>query len=217
MNFGEYALIAADTRVVCRYEDGVVENDDNADKIWKIRLGLIAGAGFAPLVESAEHLLADREIANVEELVQILGEERARILREPLANDPDVRQGIEYTEWMFSYLAAQNADKPQLAMTASFLPNSWGAVALNRACLLTPAGTTPEQLEEWLAFANDNLRPLERPEDLQANVGHHRQVVGRLMKMVADVNNSVAETFRVGVHAPPNRTGISEVLRYAPH
>jgi hypothetical protein len=212
LNLGYYVLLGADTRVVCRYADGSIQNEDNAEKIQRTGLGLITGAGLMSLVESAETLLAGEDIAHVDRLVEILEQERTRVLSQPLADDADNRRGIEHTNWMFSYRAAQNANKPQLAMTGRFGPNNWVAAILNQAWLLTPAGTTPEQAQVWMTFANENLRALERPEDFDANLAYHRQVVGRLMKMVADVNQSVAGTFRLGVDAVPNRVGISDTV-----
>jgi len=209
LNLGDYALLGADTRVVCKYPDGTVENDDEAIKIYRFGLGVIAGAGLESLVKSAIALTNGVDIAHVDQLLDIVEQERKRVL--DAEADADVKSGIEHTGWMFTYLAAKNGDRPQLATTAPLAPTRWEPVPLNHTWLLAPAGATVEQIREWLAFLEANLKPLDHSENMQSNINHHRDVVGQLMRTVSQVNSSVAATFRIGVHSSPNRVGISPV------
>jgi hypothetical protein len=212
LNLGDYALLGADTRVTCRHQNGDQYFEDDADKIYRFSLGVIAGAGLQSLVESAKDLVDGAAIAHIDHLAEIIEQERTRVL-DGIA-ESDVREGIAHTQWMFTYLAAQNANRPQLATTGGGANQHWTAVPLNRAWLLSPAGTTPEQLQEWADFLQENMRPVQEGEDLNANMAHHREVIGRLMRMVSQVNEGVSATFRVGIHAVPNRVGISNLYRH---
>jgi hypothetical protein len=211
-NLGDYALLGADTRVTCRYKNGDQYFEDDADKIYRFRLGLIAGAGLQSLVQSARDLVDGAEITHIDQLAEIIEQERNRVLNDTA--EEDVREGIVHTHWMFTYLAAQNANRPQLAMTGGGANQHWTPVPPNGAWLLSPAGTTPKQLQEWAAFLHENIRLLHDGDDLNANMAHHREVIGRLMKTVSQVNEGVSETFRVGIHAVPNRVGISNLYRH---
>jgi hypothetical protein len=211
LNLGDYALLGADTRVVCKYPDGSTENDDEAAKICKFSLGIIAGAGLESLVQSAVALTTGADITHVDQLLDIIEQERKRALdAEP---DADVKIGIEHTGWMFTYLAAQNGDKPQLAATTQLMNPRWEAIPLNESWLLPPAGATVDQIREWLAFLKANLKPMDNSQDIESNVNYHRDVVGQLMRKVSEVNPTVAASFQIAVHSAPNRVGISPVFR----
>jgi len=212
LNLGDYALLGADTRVTCRHQNGAQYFEDDADKIYRFSLGLIAGAGLQSLVESAKDLVDEAAIAHIDQLAQIIEQERTRVL-DGIA-EREVREGIAHTQWMFTYLAAQNANRPQLAMTGGRASQHWTALPVDRAWLLSPAGTTAEQLQGWADFLHENMRPLQEGDDLNDNMAHHREVIGRLMRTVSQVNEGVSDTFRVGIHALPNRVGISNLYRH---
>src|SRR2546425_142122 len=46
MNLGDYALLGADKRVVCKHPDGRVEYDDEAAKICKFDFGSVCWRGI---------------------------------------------------------------------------------------------------------------------------------------------------------------------------
>ena len=60
-------------------------------------------------------VIDNADIAHIDQLTEMVEQERARALDGE--QEPDVREGIEHTQWMFTYLAAQNENKPQLAIT----------------------------------------------------------------------------------------------------
>ncbi len=101
INFGGYVLLAADTRTT-HCTNGSVDYvaDDNAKKIQKTTLGLIAGAGSWDIIRRVKNKLQKQEITDINQILSIIEKEK---LHHQRCGGPAAEKAIEITRWICSY------------------------------------------------------------------------------------------------------------------
>jgi hypothetical protein len=219
-NLGSYALLGADTRVSWYpKDDDRLHFRDDMQKLQRIEMGLITGAGLVDLLEPVKERLDSSEVVHTDTIIEAAKAEVEIVKRRPWATKPRVAQSIAQTAWMFTYVTADNVDNPtlesarlRLAFTVPDEGYQLAQIPANACWLLAPTGTTEAQFTAWRKFCQDNLKPLENAADVVTNAAHQIGVIGAVMKRVSGVNDGVAETFQIGLHIFPGTTMVSTII-----
>jgi hypothetical protein len=215
LHLNHYVLIGADTRISYYPNDTFTYRDDEA-KIWDIDMGLITGAGLANLLDPVKERLDDDELGFLSNLSQTVKDEVARIRCEPWATKPRVKDAIETTAWMFSFVGVPEPKQPAVMRLGFTVPDQNYEIACvqpNTGYLFPPTGTTVEQYREWTAFVSGRLKPFDDQQDtFGSHLAHHIKLIGEIIETVSDVNEGVSKSFQFGIHVFPRPRGISNIL-----
>jgi hypothetical protein len=218
-NLGGFVMLGADTRLSSYPNEQLVYRDDTK-KIENVECGLIAGAGLASLIDAVKTRIDDEELNHTDRIIDYMKGEVSYARQQPWSVHPRVRDAIDHTGWMFSYVTMSDPNDPATAaMRLAVLGASQeqlGLVGVNDVWLLPPTGTTEEQFWEWKRFAKNAIRPLSGAVEADAfgeHIRHHAECIDTLIHMVSDVNEGVAPTYQLGLHLmnPPFRA-ISNII-----
>lgn len=213
-NFGEFALIAADTRVSW-YWKGALRYRDDEIKLRRSLMGLITGAGLVDLLDNVKEHLGREEVLHTDRILEIVQEAREEA-DERWSGYPDshLDEALDTTGWMFTYLTPDGPDgiTLRLAAVSSAKDDRICHIQPGKSWMLPPTGTTHEQFKEWLNILNGAYKPLTPETDFGEHLSHHLGTMVKLMKLVSSVNEGVAETLQLGFHVKGWGTAVSSIL-----
>jgi hypothetical protein len=75
-----------------------------------------------------------------------------------------------------------------------------------------PTGATEEQRDYFQEQLNSELHPLTNEDAFKHNIAHHFGLIARVMAEVSEINEGVAPTFQLGIHAVPWQLGVSSII-----
>lgn len=106
INLGEYAILAADTRVSFISGDYLLSFRDDAEKIQKTKIGLITGAGYVDLLNDVKDYLSINEITHTSEIEEAIRKFRGKYTLECNLNshiNGRSKKSFESTGWIYTY------------------------------------------------------------------------------------------------------------------
>lgn len=188
MDFGGLVLLAADTRRTDVYPDGTSSFKDGMQKIQDWGSGVIAGAGYVSLLDRVRERLRKTQISHINQIVEIIDEERNSILQ---SNSPAYRDAGKHciaTGWIFSYLTPDEdgaGPRVRLARIHGSIPGGihtppgLGPITIAPASFSTEAKTA---LDTRLKAA---FKPLSHFDNAQACVGYAAKLVRILIEDIS--------------------------------
>ena len=175
-------------------------------------MGLIASAGFCPLLDSVRKKLAIEEIKDTERVLGIIKEETKRTLNDWRAY-PQIESWIEQTGWIFSYTTLLN-NRPLLRV-AVFHPS------LSKDRHVTygegdPAIIFPVELDSETAHVirDSMLNRIKIPKDsteFQVSIAQNSAAIAELICALQPHCPSINRRIQVGIHRS-GQTGISDII-----
>jgi hypothetical protein len=218
MNFGAYVLLAADTRV-CFYPNGSLNYRDDREKIRRTSMGLITACGFAPFIDAVNARLDQEQVYWNSRVPEVVKEERPFMDAMPWGSDPRVRQGLDATCWMFTYMATTNPASPhpenselRLAYSCSeddYDPFLFGS---DKGIINNPLGMRDEDIDRLRGTLDDRFKPASELPDFRESLLYHLQLIRDIVTEAADCCETVSSTFQVGVQNSMMLSGISPII-----
>ena len=210
INFGDYVLLAADTRTTFGWVNHIVSYTDESEKIQKTSFGLITGAGRTNLLDSVKNRLAKQEITNTDQIFEIIKEERLNLLGRLLITEND----IALTGWVYSYLTILN-DAPKLRLDVVHPSLGEGLVRWeeNKAAIICPCEANKEEADEIIAILNKAIKPSTEFATVEESYRYHGQIIGALVRQIQPKYPSVSRCYQIGIHKLDGSMGISPIIK----
>lgn len=206
-NMRRYILIGADTRVCYFPSDSSVDWRDDEEKIQPTSMGLISGAGLINFLDPVKERLEQQEITNTDQIRDVIRAERHVVEQRWPNPSQRVRDGINHTAWMLSYIngdaSAKSIDdvRLRLAVTLPHEDYTLALVGADSGKMIPPSGLKPDDEEELRAMCHDGTTPWNGQDDaLMDNLTQHCILIAKVMRRASEISDMVAPTFQLGVH-----------------
>ena len=210
INFGDYVLLAADTRTTFGWVNHIVSYTDESEKIQKMSFGLITGAGRTNLLDSVKNRLAKQEITNTDQIFEIIKEERLNLLGRLLITEND----IALTGWIYSYITTLNdAPKLRLDVVHPSLGEGLARWEENKAAIICPYEASKEEADEIIAILNKAIKPSTEFATVEESYRYHGQIIGALIRQIQPKHPSVSRCHQIGIHKLDGSMGISPIIK----
>lgn len=216
MHLGSYVLIAADTRMTYYPSASTRSWRDGKGKVHTTKLGLISGAGFAPLLDAVRQRLATGEgegIRCLDDIKRITAEEASRH-RPPLEWPDDAKRAHEKSAWLMTWLnpTRLGGDHLRLGLLPAFTDPHVYSIEKGDVALLAPLELSPDDIEKARENLKRDMVTPDTPEGFVASVEENVALVASAIRWGASVSDGVGEDFQVGVHTERSQTGVSEIV-----
>ena len=211
INFGNYVLLAADTRTVFfNWTKRMIGYTDNSVKIQKTSFGLITGAGRMELLGHVKTRLEKETITNTDRIYEIIEEERLNFTKVPAITENDV----VLTGWIYSYKTILN-DAPKLRLDVVHPSLADGLVRWkeNKAASICPYEAIKEEVDEIIATLNKAIRPSTEFATVEESCQYHGQIISKLIREIQPKYPSVSRCYQIGVHKLDGSMGISPIIK----
>jgi len=208
INFGDYILLAADTRTTFGWPNYKIGYTDETEKIQKTSCGLITGAGRTVLLDSVKIRLAKQEITNSDQIFEIIKEQRLSLLREAAITAND----IAMTGWIFSYMTILNdATKLRLDVVHPSLAEGSVRWEENKAAVICPVEATKQEANAIIETLNDAIKPFPEFTTVEQSYQYHAQVIAALIRKIQPSYPSISRYIQIGIHKLDGSIEISSV------
>jgi len=210
INFGDFVLLAADTRTTFGRVDHIVSYTDESEKIQKTSFGLITGAGRTDLLDAVKNRLAKQEITNTNQIFEAIKEERRSLLVRFLITESD----IELTGWVYSYSTVLN-DAPKLRLDVVHPSLGEGLVRWeeNKAAIICPNETSKKEANKIVAILNKVIKPSTEFTTVEESYRYHGQIIGKLIGRIQPKYPSVSRRYQIGIHKLDGSMSISPIIK----
>jgi hypothetical protein len=219
INFGDYILLAADTRATYyNLSHQRVGCNDTYEKIHHHSGGIVTGAGSEPLLNLVnDRLLEINEIISTDELLLLVEEER---LRYRTLNPHVPEKSVENTGWIFSYLTfAEGTFDTGTPTLRLGVIHRFGNI-IGRRHLVTdhpyvipPYGATQEDLDKIINFLKESIKSSNQFETLRDSIEYHWSIIGELIRTIQPAFRAISAYCQIGVHTLDGYAGISSILQ----
>jgi len=210
INFGDYVLLAADTRTTFGWPNLTVSYTDESEKIQKTSFGLITGAGRTNLLDSVKNRLAKQELTNTDQIFEIIKEERLNLLRRLLITEND----IALTGWVYSYITILNdAPKLRLDMVHPSLGEGLARWEENKPAIICPYEASKEEADKICADFNKVIKPSTEFATVEESYKYHRQNIGELVRQIQPKYPSISRCYQIGIHKLDGSMTISPIIK----
>jgi hypothetical protein len=212
INFGDYALLASDSRVTYYNLDGtVLSYEDNRKKVYKTKIGLITGSGSVDLLDAVKDKLELNEVEDTTAILQVIKEARlnySKTCGSKAAHD------IAHTGWIFTYLAnIENKPILRLAMVHPSVGEGIGFFEENKPATIYPFGASQGQVDALRKILEDNIKPFKEFQTLNDSILYHATVIRAFIAGMQPMFSSISPYCQIGVHTWDGYKGISEILK----
>lgn len=210
INFGDYVLLAADTRTTYGWPNHTVGYTDEYEKIQKTSFGLITGAGRTNLLDSVKDRLAKQEITNTDQVFEIIKEERLNLLGRYLITEDE----IAMTGWIYSYKTILN-DAPKLRLDVVHPSLGDGLVRWeeNKAAIIFPYEASKAEADKIIGIFNQVIKPSTEFATVEESCRYHGQIIGELIGQIQPKYPSVSRCYQIGIHKLDGSMGISPIIK----
>jgi hypothetical protein len=212
INFGDYVLVAADTRTTSYNFDGSIRSYDNdSEKIQETQIGLITGAGSVPLLNTVKERLKVIEVTNTNQIIEII--EKARI---------DYQKGfwrnatrdIDMTGWLFTYETfIDSKPKLRLGIVHPSIGEKMAVYEDNHPALICPVETSKKESDAIGSVLSEVTKPSKDFASLSESIQYHCRVVATLIRELHPKYPSISSYSQIGIHTIEGRKGISPILK----
>ncbi|MEI6664935.1 MAG: hypothetical protein WCL53_02135 [Chloroflexota bacterium] len=207
MHFEHYVLFASDTRTVTSWPVPAV--DDNTSKVLETDLGLVTGAGLAPVLHAVNARLVSDEVRYVQDIKRIVLDEFERAKAMPWAGSSKaaVEASLNATGWFFTWMTSQGEtpvlragvlqgsmldELPEDAVMYLIEPDSvW---------LIPPLEATAEDTAAYLQRLEQGFMPLELFDTFEEHLKYHGDLCMAVIRDAASRYPSVSAQMQVGIH-----------------
>lgn len=204
MNFGSYALLAADART-CYYPPGQPTRfKDDTAKVRLTQLGLVAGTGLVSFIDAVAERLETETIVSNHRIQEIVQEEK------PLAialakGDPRTLEGIENTCWMATYIT-KTGDGPstlenahmRVAVTSPRDDYDPELKPVNSGSMNVPFGMSHDDHSGLCALFNESFVPFTSETNFAEHLSHHLAIIRAAMRFASECCETVASRYQIG-------------------
>lgn len=205
MNFGAYALLAADTRT--QWGDPPIWVEDGKSKVHETPLGIITGAGLTQALDAVRLRLESAHVEHTAHIRQIIHEEHAAAM-ERFKGQP-VDRWLARTGWFFTYVTVVDGTSTlrlglihgnYLNELAAYGDGALYHVPPGEARIIAPGEATEAEADELHERLARELRPISDFPTAQDHFDHHRALAGTMVAVAASRYRSVSCAMSVGVH-----------------
>jgi len=209
INFGDYVLLAADTRVTYQFWGAKIGYRDDREKIQKTSMGIITGAGSVDLLDAVKDRLAEKQIVNSDEVFEAVKEERLRLLNLGIIN----QDFVSMTGWLFSYMTVVD-DKPKLRLDLVHPSLAEGSVRWeeNKLAIIFPIEIEKNQADGIANELNELVKPSSKFSSINESFQYHCAIARELIKLIQPDCPSVSRFYQFGVHTIHNQVEISKIF-----
>jgi hypothetical protein len=205
INFGDYVLLAADTRVTYQIGSLKLGFEDDVEKIQKTSMGIITGAGLVNLLDSVKDRLTKQEITNSDEIIEIVKKER-----EIWGLNPDF---ISKTGWLFSYMTLiDNSPKLRLDLVHPSLAEGSVRWEENKLAAIFPIEFTQDQADSLSKTVNELIKSSNEFKSAQESFQYHSIMMREIIKTIQPDCPSVSRCYQVGIHTVSGQVDISKIM-----
>ena len=196
---GAYALIASDKREVTYVDGEVVYSSDDVEKIVSTKAGLITACGAVDLLTPVKTRLAEMDVSNSDEILEIITSERQRFKTAAVAS-PWGSCALSTTSWLLSYGSVDESDRPivRLALYHPHLHESLFSI-IEKTLPIYPGGTSEGQANEWTAAIRDRIDSIDHSAGVESVLTQAISHFGWLVDQVAQASPSVSRVFDIGI------------------
>ncbi len=214
MHLGNFAVIAADRRVVSQYGNSLVVDHDNAEKIVYAGMGFVSGSGIIELLDSVIEAFLNTKITHTDQILQIITEERKKFLSRHFANQEWAKQQIQKTGWMFTYPTVID---DHATVRIAMLHGSWDSDDLGLLCkgmakVFAPVDGTGEEAQRLSDILTKHLKTTDELPDLSESISYHIPFLQTLFNLASESYDSVSKSFHIAVHTNDGRMLISSKI-----
>ncbi len=212
VNFGNYALVAADTRTTQYNLDGsVCTYIDDSEKIQKTKCGLITGAGSVQLLDIVKGRLKEEEVTNTNQIISMIKEARISYKRKFWLT---AARDIELTGWIFTYTTlVENKPKLRLGIMHPLIGDEIGLYEDNNPALICPVEATKEEADIISDFLLKAIKHSKDFSTLSESIQYHWSVIAKLTREIQPKYPSMSPYSQIGIHTIDGLIGISPILK----
>lgn len=197
MNFGYYALLAADTRR--NWGDPPFWHEDGYPKVVETPLGLVTGAGLIDLLDRVKARFTEDVVSNVDDILRIVKEERA-VTIETWSYRESLELALRDTGWFFAYgSVVDGVPTTRVAIVHGSFGEDQGAVLpAGDIRFIAPGGMEASRADELMQSLSESARQLQLRDDLSEHMTHHLRLAAMLIRTVADESPNVSAEMTFG-------------------
>jgi len=210
INLGDYVLLAADTRSVRSLRDTIISHSDRHEKVQKSEMGLIAGAGYADLLDDVKKQIAQENIRHTDQIIHIIKKCRENLSIKSTSSPIMVSNWIKITSWLLTYTTSVHRS-PVLRLALIQSDDEISCYPKNKSCVIMPSDSTHEEVERITSLVDDNIKRLHGLARRDENISYHVTLIREVIKGVSQSHESVSQSFQIGIHTIDGRTGISGI------
>ncbi|MGD9131960.1 MAG: hypothetical protein PVH73_10380 [Candidatus Bathyarchaeota archaeon] len=212
INFGDYVLVASDTRITYYNRDGSINRyNDDSGKIQETQIGLITGAGSVQLLEMVEKRLKVMEVTTSNQIIEIIEKARIDYQRRSWR---DVTRYIEMTGWLFTYRTfIDSKPKLRLCVVHPSVGEKMAAYEDNHPALICPVEAVQEEADAIGAALLELTKPSKDFASLSESIQYHYRVVATLIRELHPKYPSISSYLQVGIHTIDGLRDISPVIK----
>lgn len=212
VNFGDYVLLAADTRTTYFNLNGSVRKyEDDSVKIRKTAIGLITGAGSTQLLNFVEDRLENEKITHTKKILSMVREARTNYRKTYWKT---AESDIKMTGWIFSYTTLKdNKPKLRLDILHPAFGDMFARFEENHPTLICPCEATEQEVEVISDSLKKKIRPSREFSSLSDSIQYHWSIVASLIRKIQPKFPSISPYSQIGVHTLDGHAGISKILK----
>ncbi|MFH0941677.1 MAG: hypothetical protein V1823_01455 [Chloroflexota bacterium] len=211
INAGLYGILAADTRITYLKPKSPFY-DDNESKVQKTNMGLITGAGFAPLIDLVNSRFSTKIITDTNIMLLIIKEAREEI-RQIWNHDPMIDTSIAQTGWIFTYYTFLN-EVSTLRVGVyheSLNPDNFVFYGPGDPAIIYPSELNKQLVETIHPTIIEKIVIPSDQSEIQSTIQQNIVKIMALIKALFPYCQSISNRFQVGIHMN-GQMGISGML-----
>ena len=185
LHLGNFAVIAADKRLMSMYGHTLIVDHDEAEKIINTGLGYVSGSGIVELLDFVKEALANTEITHTDQILAIVARERDRFRSVHSANPEWAEQQVKKTGWMFTYMTEADGEA---ALRVALVHGAWnddeiGLLYKGTARVLVPIDGTAEEAQRLSDMLTQNLKTTDELPNLVESISYHVPLLRSCLSM----------------------------------
>ncbi|MBN3864667.1 hypothetical protein HCU66_20760 [Pseudomonas frederiksbergensis] len=199
INYGNFALIAADKKMV-EYADGkIVYSNEEALKIVHTKIGFITGQGSVELLDLVKNRIARSEVVSTDQIVDVIVSERSSLQVNKM-DDDSINHWLRCTGWILSYCTVDDLDKP-IVRIAQYHPSlhESALAVVDKIRIGFPIGVTLEDSRKWMSEFEGRIGAINKDLSFEAVLGSSIFHISWLMDELSKMTDSVSSCFDIGV------------------
>lgn len=214
LHLGNIVLLAADKRVMDLYGNRFVFNNDEHEKIIDAGLGYVTGSGVIELLDNVKDSLANADITNTNQIMEIINREKERFLYSHWAGPEWAAEQIKKTGWMFTYSTKSDS---QTAIRIGMVHGSWNDDLIRllhkgTAMVFVPIDGNGEESERLSEILTQSIKTTNVLTELTEIIPYHVRLLQPIFEHVSDICPSVSKAFHVAVHTNDGMMIVSEEI-----
>jgi len=213
MHFGDYVILAADTRTTIGRP--AIFHRDDTPKIVKTGIGLITGAGLAELLDGVKSDFASQPGDHTDDILEKIHSHREAVRRRYCLDlaQSRVERWITETSWLFTYCTLQE-DQPvlRLGLVSGSLADALHLVVPPMAKVLLTSEAGLQTAECYESALCNSMKSLSDFPHINSHFEYHISFCAEAILLAAKDYETVGPKMTYGVHMVSGQIEISDVL-----